>query len=264
MAKKLGFALGSGGSRGVAHIGFLMAMEEAGIVPDYIAGTSMGSVVGACYAKGYTPHQMADIVKKLKFSDIFDLSLTPVSNAAILRSEKMNKKLRQYIGAVKFEQLKIPFRCVATDVVNGCIKVFGEDPTDKVYTAVAASSTIPSVFKPVEIHGMPYVDGGVLCRVPTQTVRDMGADIVVAVDVLGKIRPCEKKFNMFTLMTRVFDIADCCITEHTKKKERADIYIEPDLGQMSSYKFKDIDKAIEIGYQTGKAFARKIIVKLNH
>ena len=196
MAKKLGFALGAGGSRGVAHIGFLIAMEEAGIRPDYIAGTSMGSVVGACYAKGYTPHQMEDIVKKIKFTDILDISLNPFGSSALMRSEKMRNKLRQYLGTIRFEDLKLPFRCVATDIVNGTSKVFGDDGHDKVYTAVAASSTIPSIFRPVQIHGVPYVDGGVLCRVPIKTVRDMGADVVVAVDVLGKVRICDKKYNM--------------------------------------------------------------------
>lgn len=258
MAKKLGFALGSGGSRGVAHIGFLRAMEEEGIVPDYIAGTSMGSVVGACYAKGYTPTQMADIVKRLKFSDIFDLSINPFSNSAILRSQKMQKKLKEYLGGVRFNDLSIPFCCVATDLVSGKAKVFGHDKRDKVWSAVAASSTIPSVFKPVEIHGIPYVDGGVVCRVPIEAVREMGAEVVVAVDVLGKVRQCDKKFNMISVISRVADISDSQMSEYRKKELKPNLYIEPDLGDMSQFKFKDIDKAIEAGYKTGKEYARKI------
>ncbi len=263
MAKKLGFALGAGGSRGVAHIGFLKAMEEEGIIPDYISGTSMGSVVGSCYAKGYTPTQMAEIVKKIKFSDIFDLSLNPIGNSAILRSEKMKKKLKQYLGTVHFSELKIPFRCVATDLKHGSIKVFGDNEHDKVYTAVAASSTIPSIFKPVEIHGIPYVDGGVLCRVPIETVRDMGADVIVAVDVLGKVRKRDKKYNVFSILLRIFDITDSCISQHKKEESKPDFYIEPNLGEMSQYKFKDIDKAIETGYQIGKKYAKQIKEAIN-
>jgi NTE family protein len=95
MSKKLGFALGAGGSRGVAHIGFLKAMEENGIVPDYISGCSMGSVVGACYAMGMSPDQMMEEVSKLKFTDIFDLSLDPFRNGALLRAKKMHKKLKR-------------------------------------------------------------------------------------------------------------------------------------------------------------------------
>ena len=119
LMKKLGFALGAGGSRGCAHIGFLKAMEEEGIRPDFVAGTSMGSVVGACYALGMSPTEMEDEVKKLKMSDILDLSINPLNNGGILRSEKLLKKLRQYIGEVKFNDLTMPFKCVATDLITG-------------------------------------------------------------------------------------------------------------------------------------------------
>ena len=258
MSKKLGFALGAGGSRGVTHIGFLKAMEECGITPDYVSGTSMGSVVGSCYAKGLTPDYMADIVKQLKFSDLLDLSINPISNSAILRSQKIQNKLKQYLGESKFSELKIPFRCVATDIEEGKVKVFGENPNDIVYTAVAASSTIPSIFKPVVIDDVQYVDGGVLCRVPIQTVRDMGADVIVAVDVLGAVRKTQKKLNVFTISWRAFEIVDASHTRYKVMEQKPDLYIVPDLGDMSQLKFKDIDKAIEIGYKTGMEYADKI------
>ena len=256
--KKLGFALGAGGSRGVSHIGFLMAMEECGIIPDFVSGTSMGSVIGSCYAKGLTPKYMAEAVKQLKFSDLFDLSINPFSNTALLRSQKMQNKLKQFLGEVDFSELKIPFRCVATDLMDGTIKVFGQDKSDIVYTAVAASSTIPSIFKPVVINDVPYVDGGVLCRVPIQTVRDMGAEVVVAVDVLGNVRKIQKKLNVFTISWRVFEITDSSHTQYKIAEQKPDLFIVPDLGDMSQLKFKDIENAIEIGYQTGMANADKI------
>ena len=258
MKKKLGFALGAGGSRGVAHIGFLMAMEEEGIKPDYISGTSMGSVVGACYALGMTPRHMRDVVKRLKFSDIFDLSINPLANAALLRSQKMQKKLKQYIGNVSFEDLKIPFRCVATDLISGKSAVLGVDKTEKVCEAVVASSSIPSVFKPVQHKEKVLVDGGILCRVPVKTVRNMGAEVIVAVDVLGKIRKADKKYNMLTVLTRVFDIADSEMTRYKRKEQKPDMFLEPDLGDMVQYKFKDISLAIEKGYELGKENAQHI------
>ena len=119
MSKKLGFALGAGGSRGVAHIGFLKAMEEEGIKPDFISGVSMGAVVGSCYAKGLTVERMTSIVKNLKASDIFDISLNPLGGASLMRSQKMRKKIKQYLGSTKFSELKTPFTCVATDVITG-------------------------------------------------------------------------------------------------------------------------------------------------
>lgn len=255
--KKLGLALSAGGSRGVAHIGFLKALEEDGIRPDFIAGTSMGAVVGSCYAKGIDPEKMADIIKKLKFSDIFDLSLNPIGNAALLRSQKMCKQIKKHLGETTFSELKIPFSCVATDLISGKSVVMGESGDD-VCTAVVASSSIPSVFKPVQKDDKLLVDGGVLCRVPIDTVRNMGADVVVAVDVLGQVRRSEKKPNVFTIMSRVFDIADSELTYYKTKAQNPDLLIVPDLGDMSQYKFKEIDSAIECGYQTGKEYASQI------
>ncbi len=256
MKKKLGFALGAGGSRGVAHIGFLKAMEEEGIVPDFISGTSMGSVVGSCYASGMTPDQMKDAVIKLKLSDIFDLSLNPVGSGALLRSQKLQKKLKQFLGNKTFNDLKIPFKCVATDLLSGKATILGGDKS--VVTCVAASSTIPSVFKPIQMDDMLLVDGGVTCRVPIRTVREMGADVVVGIDVLGKVRPNDRKFNMVSLLFRMFDICDCELVKYKIQKQNPDLFIEPDLGNMVQFKFKEIPWAIERGYETGKEYAPKI------
>ena len=257
MAKKLGFALGSGGSRGVAHIGFLRAMEENGIVPDFISGCSMGSVVGSCYAKGYETKHMEQIVKGLTFSDLFDLSFIPIQNGALLRSKKMQKKLEQYLGETTIGELKIPFSCVATDVISGKLVVL-KNKKEQVCPAVVASSSIPSIFKPVQYGEKLLVDGGVLCRVPVDVVRKMGAEVVVAVDALGKIRKCDKKYNMFSLMGRTFDIVDSEFTKVLMQDQKPDVFIEPDLGDMNQYKFKDIDIAIERGYEAGKQYVKKI------
>ena len=256
MSKKLGFALGAGGSRGVAHIGFLKAMEENGIVPDYISGCSMGSVVGACYAMGMSPDQMMEEVSKLKFTDIFDLSLDPFRNGALLRAKKMHKKLKTYLKDVTFNDLQKPFTCVATDLVSGELKTLSGDI--KVVDAVASSSAIPAIFKPFAIDDMVLVDGGVKCRVPIKQVRDMGAEVVVAVDVLGEIRKCERRLNVFSVMFRVFDIMDAHTTDNCVKENCPDLFIVPDLGDMVQFKFKDIGNAYEIGYKTGLEYVEKI------
>lgn len=255
--KKLGFALGAGGSRGVAHIGFIKAMEEEGIKPDFISGTSMGAVIGACYARGLDVQNMERIVKKLKFTDIFDLSLNPIGNGALLRSQKMRKQLEKYIGSINFSDLKIPFSCVATDLITGKSVVL-KDEQDDVCTSVVASSSIPSIFKPVQMKDMMLIDGGVFCRVPVNEVREMGADVVIAFDVLGDVKKCDKKYNVFTVMSRLFEISDCELVKYKRKEQNYDLYIEPDLGDMSQYKFKEIAFAIEKGYEIGKANAQKI------
>lgn len=255
MAKKLGFALGSGGSRGVAHVGFLKAMEENGIFPDYIAGTSMGAVVGSCYALGMSSEEMMQAINKTKPSELFDLSLNPLGNGALLRSNKMRKKLSKFLKKATFEQLKIPFCAVATDLVTGKTVV---KKTGSVLDGVVASSTIPGIFKPIEDNGMVLVDGGVTCRVPIDEVRELGAEVVVAVDVLGKVCEKKRKYNMLSVLFRMVDIIDSELVEHRKKRQKPNLFLIPDLGDMSQYKFKDLKMAYEKGYELGIRNVKKI------
>ena len=192
MSKKLGLALGGGGARGVVHIGFLKALEEEGIKPYCISGTSMGAVVGACYACGMQVDFIRDTMLKLKSSDIIDISV-PFSRLSILRSNKLQKLLIKHIGDKKFEELEMPFSCTAVDLYSEKLYVFDKG---SVALGVQASSCIPAVFKPVEHDGMLLVDGGVLCRVPVKQAKALGADVAVkmadcikrdAVDPAGKI-----------------------------------------------------------------------------
>lgn len=257
MKKKLGFALGAGGSRGVAHIGFLKAMDEAGIKPDYIAGVSMGSVVGACYSAGYSPDFMIDEILKLKMNDIFDLSFNPIKDGALLKAQKMRKKLSSYfVDKPTINDLDIPFKCVAVNLVDGKPVIFSGN--DEVAESIATSSTIPGVFKPVFKDNMVLVDGGIKCRVPIDTVRDMGAEVVIAVDVLSPLKMGKEKYHYIGLMLRTFDVMDEEITQLKIKKQKPDLYLVPDLGDMSQFKFKDMKFAFEQGYKLGKENAGKI------
>ena len=125
---KLGFALGSGGSRGIAHIGFLQAMDEAGIVPDFITGCSMGAVVGAAYASGKTPEEMRKIVMKLRPSDLIEL--TP-RKGGLFNSSRIAKLFMKHVGDFTFDQLKIPFKCVAVDMVSQKVVLLSKVATEK-------------------------------------------------------------------------------------------------------------------------------------
>lgn len=253
---KLGFALGSGGSRGVAHIGFLQAMEEIGVKPDFISGSSMGSVVGACYAAGMSVEEMKNAVFELKALDILDLSGNALRNQALFKSKKMRAQLDLYLGEKTFEDLKIPFSCVAVDLVDGEEAVFDKDRL--VAECVQASSSIPGVFRPVKMDDKLLVDGGLRNRLPIAAVKKMGADKVVAVDVLGQLRRVEKPFNIFSVMFRMVDIYDTQITELKLKENPPDVLVVPDMGDMSQYKIKDLEKAFEAGYAAGMANADKI------
>ena len=259
--RKLGFALGSGGSRGVAHIGFLKAMEEAGIKPDYISGCSMGSVVGAAYAAGMSPDDMRKAVMGLRFIDLLDVTSKP---GGVLDTRKIRKLLERYIGDIYFDDLKIPFTCVAVDMVSQQLVEFS---SGKVLDAVIASSSIPSVFKPMEKDGMRLVDGGVLQRVPVQQVKAMGAEKVVAIDVLGKVSTKEKCPNTIMMLSEVIFLMDNYRTArmHTDNQAIIDLWLEPDLGDISQYSFKHIGFAYEKGYEMGVAHAAEIkdLIRLN-
>lgn len=252
MSKKLGLALGSGGSRGVAHAGFLLALEEEGIVPSYISGCSMGAVIGACYAKGMTASEIKTAILTIKTRDIVDVSMGFISKMSILRSKKMYDLLEEYIGDINLEDMKIPFRCVATDLMSGKLKVFKKGNAVK---AVQASSTMPTVFRPVKIGSALYVDGGCLCRVPVKAVKDMGADVVVAVDVLkNAAEPVDKVHNIVSMVLRVFDIMDAHQTAQRREIEDGlcDLWLEPEIKGMSQYVVKNLDKAFDAGYKLGK------------
>lgn len=263
MNKTLGLALGSGGSRGVSHIGILVALEEAGIKPNFITGSSIGAVVGGCYCAGMSAHEIRDIALRLKTRDIIDISPSFMSRMALLRSKKVAELLYDYIGDVNLEDMPLPFKCVATDLYSGKLHVFERGPAA---VAVQASCAIPGVFRPVEHENMLLVDGGCLCRIPVKAVKDMGADVVVAVDVLSNVsQPVKKIGNVLNLLLRVFDIMDAHQTDMRSRIEGdiANVVIKPVIETVSQYTVKDLDKIYDTGYNLGKKYVDKIRTLLN-
>ena len=247
--KKLGLALGAGGSRGVAHIGFLKALDDADIKIDYIVGASMGSVVGGAYAAGISPDMMREIVFNLRLVDL----LTPAKQkGGVFGNAKMRSVIVKHIGDISFEELEIPFHCVAVDMVKQEVVEFSEG---NLVDAIVASSSIPSVFPPVVQGEKRLIDGGVLERVPAIRVKKMGADVVVAVDVLGWRNASGKVPGPLGVSLETFDIMDNHRTKayHEKHKKQIDFWLEPDLGDMSQYSLKQIKEAYEKGYELGKA-----------
>lgn len=247
--KKLGLALGAGGSRGIAHVGFLKALEEEGIKPHFISGSSMGAVVGACYAGGMSPDEMMRIARKLKITKLIDLSVLPLKKGGIFRSKRFKEVIYKALPVKDYEHLKIPFCCVATDLDKGQTVVLD---SGELYMNVAASSSMPVIFRPVKIDGLNLVDGGVLCRVPVKQARDMGADVVVGVDVLGQEKKGEDKYDTLGVVFRYIDVIDGEIARYHKNKYKADLYVEPYMNGMSQYKLKDIEVAYRAGYKSGK------------
>ena len=252
--KTLGLALGSGGSRGVAHIGFLKALEEEGVYPDYITGTSMGALVGAAYAAGVDSDTLKDIVLNLSLLDFISLS---GRRGGVSGTKKVRELLIKYLGDITFADLKIPFKCYAVDMISQKLIEFSEG---SVIDAAIASATLPVVFHPYHKNGMRLIDGGVLERVPAEQVKAMGAEIVVAVDVLGQRQCSEECPNVVRILLEMIDIMDNyrTVQRREENKDIIDFWIEPDLGNMSQYEMKQIEFAYEMGYETGKVHAADI------
>ena len=253
MSKKIGLALGSGGARGVAHLGVIKALEEEGIRPDYIAGCSMGSVVGAGYANGMSIEQMYKIIKKLKAIQLIDVTAVPITRLALTRGNKMRNLIISKIGDCQFSDLKIPFRCVASDLYSGRLITLSEGD---VATAVRASSSMPTIFPPVKFEDKLLIDGGVLCRVPTRQVKEMGADVVIAVDVLSNTgEEVGRVKNIISLIMRVFDMMDYNTTELRKQLlgTKNEVWIVPEMKGLSQYAVKDFERSFDEGYVATKA-----------
>lgn len=177
---KIGYALGGGGARGLSHIGVMKVLEEHGIYPDVIAGTSIGALVGALYASGL---RAGDIERALRL-DMRRLAMLAdvgLSLSGLVQGKRVASALKSFLGDLTFEELKIPFACVATDIVNGQQMVLRNGP---VISAVRASISVPGLFTPVRLRGRYLVDGGLVNMVPVSTCRDMGAEYVVGVNVI--------------------------------------------------------------------------------
>ena len=247
--KTLGLALGAGGSRGVAHVGFLEALEEEGIRPDYITGCSMGAIVGGAYATGLPIEQIKHVLLRLRWLDF----IAPTSKkGGFFGTKKIWSLLEKYIKKVTFDELKIPFRCVAVDMLTQEVVEMSEGC---VLDAMVASASIPAVFHPFEKDGRRLVDGFILERVPAMRVKDMGADVVVAVDVLGW-RECDEDCpGAVGILMDMIDIMDNHRTReyHERHKDKIDFWLEPDLGDMTQFSLRKIDMAYRKGYELGKA-----------
>ena len=254
MKKKFGLVLGSGGSRGFAHIGFLQALEENGIKPDVMTGCSIGAVIGAVYLAGKTPRQMKNIAFKLKKGDLIDLTLNAFKSMALLRSVKLEQQLEKYLGSKTFADLSIPFATIATDLISGKLITFTEGD---LLTAVRASSSIPTVFAPIKKDGMLLVDGGLLSRTPVAAAKDLGAEVTVAVDLLGNLPDYTEVGNIIQLAMRAIDVGDHR-DQRPRRRDVPDLMLNPDLKGINQYKIAEQEFTYDVGYKLGIDNAQKI------
>lgn len=240
---KIGLALSGGGIRGLSHAGALMAMEEMNIQPEIISGVSAGAIVGALYADGYSPFEIAKMFENISFKEMTKLNVPEGGFFSINAFERfLSKRLR----AKTFEELNIPLRIVATNFDTGNVETFTEGNLLK---SVIASSSIPVLFVPQKIKNNYYVDGGLLKNFPVSTIRE-DCDLIIGVNAgplvatKYKVQIMDVAFRTYHFMFRANTLAD---------KEICDILIEPQ--NIYDFDLFETDKIAEIfdsGYQTAK------------
>jgi NTE family protein len=240
---KIGLALGSGAARGFAHIGVLKILQQENIPIDYIAGSSMGSVIGVCFANGLDLAMMEKLVIHLKRKHWLDFT---VPGLGFVVGEKMKELIRLLTHRKALEELDIPTAVVATDLSSGEPVIFR---TGSIADAVRASSSIPGVFEPVVIDGRMLVDGGVIDRVPISVVREMGADLVIAVDVVPQASKVQVK-NVLDVILQTLSIMEREILN--KHIPAVDLMIHPDLADVSPSAFHHAEICIQRGEEAAR------------
>jgi len=276
---KIGLVLGGGGARGLGHIGVLKALKKHSIPIHMVAGTSIGAVIGAMYAATLDPHWIENKFKEFIDSEaykriglhrlvptsqpnssIFQTAATYMKNQiiinlandrlGILKQERLSEIIEFLLPVKTFEELKIPFSCLAVDLNSGEDVVFN---SGNLIEAIVASSAIPGYIPPIEKDGMLLTDGAVSCPVPVKTVRKMGADFRISVDVgLNHFEPLENP-NLLQVLGRAEQITSTRLGE--VKSEKADITIRPDTMNVFWAEFDKIDQLIKLGAEeTEKQF----------
>lgn len=279
---KVGLVLSGGGAKGMAHIGALELIEEAGITIDYIGGTSMGAIIGGLYAAGYPAKQLDSIFRNTNLAELIQDNVPRGSKsfydkdnseryaltlpfdgfkvrfpAGISTGQDIYNQLSQLLYHVKdvgdFNQLPTPFLCIATNIETG-------DPIvlDSGYLpeAILASGTLPSLFEPVHIGNNVLIDGGVVNNYPIDEVRNLGADIIIGVDVQHGLASREDLGSATDILLQVSNYQ--MVDDMVEKSKKTDIYIKPAIEPYSLINFEKTDEIIK----TGRVAAKKVYAQL--
>ena len=283
---KVCLVLSGGGARGAAHVGVIAVLEQLRVPVDCIAGTSMGALVGAAYASGMSVAEMEDVLREIRTSllfvekpprkersirsklddnlDLFGFELgvrdaklmLPKGAVTGVQLETVLRRLSKVKGYRRFDQLPIPFRAVATDLVNGKAMVFSEG---ELATAMRASMSVPGVIAPAEIDGKMLVDGGLVDNLPVDVARRMGADVVIAVNLGTTLAPKEALDSVLGITAQVINL----LTEQNVRASLAslkptDVLIQPELGDFSAADFDHLPQAVPIGAAAARAVAERL------
>ena len=273
---KIGLTLSGGAAKGLAHIGILKAIDSAGLKVDFLTGTSMGSIIGALYAAGYSGNQIEQLARKVDWNILlsnqstlrsllmaekeeysrYAVELPWVNNGfqlptGVLQAEELWLKLSELFFPVhnikNFGDFSIPFKCIGTDIANGEAVVMD---TGEIVTAIRSSMAIPSLFTAVEYDGRRLVDGGIVRNFPVSDVKAMGADIVIGSQVATGLLPKEKLVNAFQILLQVAFLREA--EENKKGVEMCDIYIAMPMENYNAGSFNRSTEILELGLKEGR------------
>ncbi len=272
---RIGLVLSGGGARGFAHVGVLKVLEENQIPVDYVAGASMGALVGALYATGRTPVEMEKLIETLDWDELLrgkpafdeltyrrkqdrrnlpgaitlggktiDLKLPNSLNPGHEIGLILDRLMLPYGDNTDFDNLPIPFRCVATDLVNAETVVLKEGSLAQ---ALRATMAIPAVFAPVELNGRILADGGILNNIPTDVAKNMGADIILVVNIETQLGDRSSLQSLVSILGQTFYVATA---ENSRRSLRqADFIIAPELENYTTFDFGAGDQIVKLGYE---------------
>jgi len=235
----VGLALGGGVARGIAHVGVLRELEKNGIPIDLIAGTSVGSLIGAGYAAGLSPDQLEQLAHTIRWTD---LGRVTVSRLGFYNNARTEDYIRANFPVDRFEKLRIPLGVVATDLQAGKMVVFTEGD---LALAIRASCAIPCYYTPVPVNGRLMADGGLVGHLPASVTRGMGADIVIAVDVNSHSLPIPPPTNIFTIMSQALSIMGRSSVSYLYQD--ADVVVRPKVEHIKPDDLSRADEMIALG-----------------
>ncbi len=248
---KVGLVLSAGSLRGVAHVGVIQVLEDAGFPIDSVAGTSMGAVMGSMYASGMSPKRLREFALAIKVGSGNDLSSARLISLLLfdklLSSEKTEIMLRKNIGGVRFDQTLKPFACVAMDVYTGEAIIFRDGDVAR---AVRASMNLPGIFRPLEYRHRFLVDGGVVDYIPVDAAHLLGAEWTLA-SVTETDYTTARPENVLESLLQVIDIRGSYLSHEQRKQ--ADFLIEPPVGDIGMFEDHRIGEAIEKGVISASA-----------
>jgi NTE family protein len=252
---KLGLALGGGFARGLVHIGVLKALEDASIPIDFVAGTSVGSIIGACYCAGMTAGELEEVARAARFKDFARWTF---SRYGFCSNDRITQFCDRVLRVTAFEDLKIPLAVTATDFHTGEAVIFTKGP---LVAPIRASCAYPGMFHPVEIDGRSYIDGMLAYGVPTTPLRAMGAERVMGIYLSAHWAQNRAPRHMFEVIGQCFSIAQERMCELWKKD--ADLIVEPNVDGFSYDCFDRARDLIALGESSISEIVPQLRAMLN-